>query len=103
MAKMVVTNKTAHIAIKDRKEFRNSQGSFTGILTNDQFLETDQLPEEWKEQLRDAITLSSGPVFVVYSYNTPIAWYANGEWTIPDVSYSQTTARQQSMVKFATR
>jgi hypothetical protein len=103
MAKMVVTNKTAHIAIKDRKEFRNSQGSFTGILTNDRSIGTGELPCDWRNELSKAITLSSGPVFVVYSYQTPIAWYANGEWTIPDVSYSQTTARQQSMVKFATR
>lgn len=103
MAKMIVNNKTVGVAIKARKEFRNSQGSFTGILTKDQFLGTDRLPEEWRKQLRDAIVVCSDPVFVVYSYNTPIAWYANGEWTIPDVSYSPVTSRQQSKVRFATR
>lgn len=34
--------------------------------------------------------------YAVYSYNTPIAWYANGSWTVPDVKYSVTTEKQKT-------
>jgi hypothetical protein len=44
------------------------------------------------------------PEYVVFSYATPIAWYGpkNG-WTIPDVKYSVTTTRHQSIVRMAVR
>lgn len=35
-------------------------------------------------------------VQVIYSYSTPIAWLDAGQWVVPDVSYSVTTARHQS-------
>jgi len=42
---------------------------------------------------------SSGRLYVVYSYATPIAWY-NGEiWTIPADKYSVTTSRHQSIAR----
>lgn len=31
--------------------------------------------------------------FVVRSYITPIAWYANGTWHVPNTSYSPTTSK----------
>lgn len=37
--------------------------------------------------------------YAVHSYLTPIAWYAGGEWTVPDVKYSRTTTRHQSVVR----
>lgn len=44
--------------------------------------------------------LAAGPVFVVYSYGTPIAWFTEADgWTIPDVKYSVTTSRHQSSVR----
>jgi len=42
--------------------------------------------------------------YVVYSYETPIAWYTHGVgWTVPKVKYSATTARHQSVVRWAIR
>lgn len=39
--------------------------------------------------------------YVVYSYNTPIAWVlrCHGEVIIPDVSYSTTTSKQQNLCR----
>lgn len=39
--------------------------------------------------------------FVIYSYETPIAWRVKGEWVIPEVTYSITTTRHQSLVRTA--
>lgn len=41
--------------------------------------------------------------FVVYSYATPIAWHVGGAWIIPEVRYTVTTSRHQSLVRRATR
>jgi hypothetical protein len=38
--------------------------------------------------------IDSQKVFVIYSYETPIAWTdKDGGWIIPDVSYSATTSK----------
>lgn len=41
--------------------------------------------------------------YVVYSYNTPIAWHVKSdtvnEWIYPDVKYSPTTGRHQSKIR----
>jgi hypothetical protein len=43
--------------------------------------------------------------YVVYSYDTPIAWHVNtiigGEWVFPMATYSQTTSRHQSKIRTA--
>lgn len=39
--------------------------------------------------------------YAVYSYTTPIAWFANGQWTVPEVHYSVTTSRHQNIVRKA--
>jgi hypothetical protein len=43
----------------------------------------------------------SGPVYVVYSYRTPIAWYAAGKWTVPATRYSMTTSNHQGIARVA--
>lgn len=41
-----------------------------------------------------------GSVYVVKSYNTPIAWVTeDGTVTIPDTRYSATTSRQQNLCR----
>jgi hypothetical protein len=40
-------------------------------------------------------------LYVVFSYQTPIAWVMGDEVTIPSVRYSLTTSRHQSRVRFA--
>lgn len=40
--------------------------------------------------------------YVLYSYNTPIAWVLySGDWIVPDVKYSVTTSMHQGVVKVA--
>lgn len=40
--------------------------------------------------------------YVIYSYATPIAWHTHyGLWVVPDVKYSVTTTRHQSLVRDA--
>lgn len=54
-----------------------------------------QLPREYHEAVRHAS-------YVVYSYETPIAWRdGDGGWTVPDVKYSRTTSRHQNTVRTA--
>lgn len=42
-----------------------------------------------------------GAEYVVYSYGTPIAWFKNGDWTIPAIKYSVTTSKHQNYVRRA--
>ena len=36
---------------------------------------------------------------MIYSYGTPIAWFQDGKWIVPAVTYSATTAKHQSYVR----
>jgi hypothetical protein len=51
-----------------------------------------KLPMEWGWKLVDAL-LDNAQVYVVYSYETPIAWVSNGEEVKPSVKYSATTSK----------
>ena len=56
-----------------------------------------RLPEDARAALRSAEV-----GYVIYSYITPIAWEtAEGEFVIPQVKYSATTSRHQSLVQSA--
>lgn len=47
-------------------------------------------------------SLERGQVFVVWSYDTPIGWWANGAgWHMPDVKYSVTTTNHQNVLATA--
>lgn len=77
--------------IEGRVEFTNSTKSLRGVTRSEG---TGRLPEKWAEEF-------GTPEYIVYSYATPIAWYGNGEWTIPDTRYSTTTSRHQHTVRMA--
>jgi hypothetical protein len=55
------------------------------------------------ESFYEATHNSGGPVYVVYSYGTPIAWhiYATDEWVVPAEKYSTTTSKHQGLVRRA--
>jgi len=56
--------------------------------------EFGEMPSDWIEVLRKHA--GSGLRYVVYSYDTPIAWHrANGVWVIPDHFYNPTTRQHQ--------
>lgn len=42
---------------------------------------------------------SDRPIYAVYSYDTPIAWYGLRGWVIPAVKYSRTTTKHQSAIE----
>lgn len=60
-----------------------------------------ELPMEWWKVLKQ-----DQPDYVVYSYQTPIAWHVPDDgddgdterWVVPDVKYSRTTTRHQNLV-----
>lgn len=56
-------------------------------------------------ELLDQVIRDSGQVFVVWSYDTPIGWWAKGQagngWHVPDVKYSVTTTNHQNVLATA--
>ena len=88
-------------SLKDAVE--NHGGTFWGgIPTSRVTIPTGRLPKEYSDVLQDE-SFKGTLEYVVYSYATPIGWYANGEWTIPDVKYSNTTSRHQGRLGVAIR
>lgn len=62
-------------------------------------IRTGRLPEEWVDAYRSDRE-SPGISYVVYSYNTPIAWVrVDGRTIVPDVGYSVTTTRHQRLCR----
>lgn len=80
--------------IPNLKPFRNSTGSFVGQTYPIGF---GRLSEKWRARLSDT-HMTFGIEYIVYSYATPIAWYADGQWEMPYAKYSATTSRHQSIV-----
>ena len=52
-----------------------------------------RLPGAWRYRFQE-----ERPDYVVWSYETPIAWHGRRGWTVPPVKYSQTTGRHLSHV-----
>lgn len=91
------TNNQITDKARERLEF---QGNSTSAEWRDgvEYLGLGRLPRDWREVLRGA----EGPVYVVKSYETPIAWWTEeGGWVIPDVRYSVTTSKAQGYVRYA--
>lgn len=88
-----VTTRSASGVIERREPFTTS-GALRGLWRGKGwYLGTGHLPQEWVDKLR-AVNVD---VYVVYSYDTPIAWYdiLSHDWTIPGVNYSPTTSKHQ--------
>lgn len=77
-------------SIRDREVFKNSTGSFRAV---EQFEGAGRLPYGFS---RTTLYTAS---YVVYSYQTPIAWVCRGRWYYPLTSYSPTTSTHQSSVR----
>lgn len=68
-----------------------------------------QLPREWADGLQDAIH-DGRVLYIVWSYETPIAWFVRSAinaqrsgWVMPDVRYSVTTSKHQSVARSIVR
>ena len=95
----IITNSDAPDYIRERRDFQNTTGSLyarTATDVLDGYL-TGYLPHEERDRLRAAI--AERPTYIVYSYNTPIGWMEAEGWHIPEVRYSSTTSRHQSLTR----
>lgn len=53
-----------------------------------------QLPFVHVNRMKEA-----NPTYVVYSYETPIAWLNTTGWVVPHILYSVTTSHHQSLMR----
>lgn len=84
-------------AIKEREPFRNSTGTFRGVYylagMPGQRVHPGRLPSGYIGTLMTPRLVD----YVIYSYNTPIAWrwLDDGSWVTPATPYSTTTSHHQ--------
>jgi hypothetical protein len=87
---------TVHQAVETRTDFE-CNGTLRGGAAQGGL---GRLPQR---HVSDYLAAYSTPDFyAVYSYATPIAWFANGAWFVPNVKYSQTTSRHLSSLHLPT-
>lgn len=87
-------------AVKERKDFVNSTGSMRGKTLADKhnlYRPDSQLNE--KENARLVADLAIGIVYVIFSYDTPIAWVcADGYVYKVEQRFSYTTSCHSGML-----
>lgn len=95
MAKVAINSETVTWALRNCQDFE-CHGALRGITEPGEFF-PNRLPYAYAglfNRTKDQI------VYVVLSYETPIAWVlVGGEVVIPDVTYSVTTSRHQNRVR----
>ena len=87
-----VTHKNLGEAVTAREPFVGP--SSRGGAVEDVGHGTGMLPSEVADQMR-----SHKPSYVVKSYNTPVAWYGEKGWVVPELKYSNTTSRLQNTIR----
>lgn len=86
----------AQVSIRNREEFHVSN-----LRGTHWFAGYGRMQDPEYSKLRD---VRERVTYFVYSYGTPIAWFVDGEWVVPNVGYSATTRRNHlPVVKDATR
>ena len=87
---MRVANRDCGPLVARREPFKGSNlvGGPRGTVAS-----LGYLPDEWRRVYQD-----DSPDYVVWSYDTPVAWHGRHGWTVPPVRYSQTTGRHLSHV-----
>jgi len=93
---MRVANRSAHEAIANRREFTGSNFRGSRMLDSMGILPNADREVLWHDAGRGLFD------YIVYSYATPIAWHTSDRgWVVPDVKYSVSTTRHQSIVRKA--
>ena len=88
----------AHIYVAALAPFRgNSMHAHTVMPGTD--ISTGMLNDDDRRRLY--ASNKANHVYVVWSYNTPIAWCVNGGWHVVTQKFSRTTSRHQSIVRRA--
>ncbi len=91
-----VTNSGAVDCIANREAFKAH--SMSGSWEVNEFLTTGRMDRASADILR--AHLAAGPVYVVWSYATPIGWAReDGSTVIPDVRFSVTTSKHQGIAR----
>jgi hypothetical protein len=97
MAK-ISTRDAHHIAklLANREAFE----TFGALSGRPGTTDTGRLPGDWARTYRARGHVIS---YTIRSYATPVAWLDSetGEWIMPDESYSVTTTRHQSRIRYA--
>jgi len=76
------------------KPWQNHSGSFRGEPWDRSYVDTGIMPPAQAEMIKKFA--HAGELdYVIFSYSTPIAYRANGEWYIPTTKYSVTTSKHQ--------
>lgn len=81
--------------IKERKDFNHA--SMSGRWVNEWNSDWGRLSYETKQKMKDL--LKDRDLYIVYSYQTPIAYAYDQELHIPDNHFSNTTSHHQTIVK----
>lgn len=96
---MKYSNNNAVQPIARHEDFVTNNETLRGQWANG-YANRGHLPAEHWDVLHSLV--KDNHVYVVYSYATPIAWWTDqAGWTIPEVKYSATTSRHQSIVRRA--
>lgn len=90
--------------LAEHKPFQNSTGNFRGEPWDKPWMpsitNSRQSPDECQRFERHWRT--SELTYIVWSYNTPVAWRTGrGEWFVTETNYSKTTARHLGKLRTA--
>ena len=80
--------------LKNVSKFVREKWHFYGsnIHSSAEFESEGRLPPRYTNDI--AIDSGEDDFYCIYSYQTPIAWFAGGQWHVPNVKYSPSTSRQ---------
>jgi hypothetical protein len=93
--KQRANHRTAGQFIAAREDF-DANGTLTGSSDT---RSVGRLPSAFMDEFARAIVHPD--IYIIRSYSTPIAWYANGCWTMPATKYSVSTSKHQTIVRRA--
>ena len=94
-----IANRDAAVYVEHRIEFTgsNTSGRWGGARWGANTY-SSLLPREHAAELDRVLAL--GPVYVVKSYDTPVAWWSELEgWYVPSVKYSPTTSKHATQMR----
>lgn len=100
-----MSERTVRVANRDAGKHIVARQPFTGHNLSAQIYQLGSVPTGRLDPVHAAtlrVDAATGPVYVVFSYATPIAWWApETGWAVPDARYSVTTSRHQHIVRDA--
>lgn len=94
-----MTQRTIRIRLEKREEFQLDNIRAIWLKKGDPLV-TGRLPQNYVEYLTTGQNMPDS-IYVVYSYNTPIAWLIGEEWVVPAQTYTHTTTQHQNVIKSA--